>query len=77
LNTLNLRTPGDTFLYHALVTHLRQKPDTYVHIRTFYKDSQASVLRMLQNMLDAGEITASNLDDGVITDRSVISLTES
>lgn len=74
LEALQLRTPADTTLHHAVVTHLRHKPDTYINIWEFYKDSGGILFNLLQRMLDAGEITADNLKDGLITDQSVIYL---
>ena len=74
LEALQLRTPADTSLHHAVVTHLRHKPDTYINIWEFYKDSDGILFNLLQRMLDAGEITADNLRDGLITDQSVIYL---
>ena len=74
LEALQLRTPADTSLHHAVVTHLRHKPDTYINIWEFYKDSDGILFNLLQRMLDAGEITADNLRDGLITDQSMIYL---
>ena len=74
LEFLQLRTPADSMLHHAVVTHLRHKPDTYINIWEFYKDSDGILFNLLQRMLDAGEITADNLRDGLITDQSMIYL---
>ena len=74
LAALLLRTPADTMLHHAVVTHLRQKPDTYINIWEFYKDSGGVLFNLLQRMLDAGEIKADNLVNGLITDYSMITL---
>lgn len=74
LAALQLRTPADTMLHHAVVMHLRQKPDTYINIWEFYKDSGGVLFNLLQRMLDAGEITADNLRNGLITDYSMITL---
>lgn len=74
MNVLNFRAPTDALLHLGVMAHLRDKPDTYMNLWEFYKDSEGALFVLLQRMLDEGEITADNLKDGLITDQSVIQL---
>jgi len=74
MNNLNLRMPAETLLHHALISHLRKSPETYPNLWELYSDPQGLLFNLLQRMLDAGEISADNLKNGLITDRSVIRL---
>lgn len=77
MNNLSLRTPVETLLHHIVITHLRKKPDTYINLWEFYNnDQQGMLFALLQRMLDAGEITADNLKNGLITDESLIRLAD-
>lgn len=53
--------------------HLQNNPARYIQLWEFY-GSQGGLFNLLQRMLDAGEIIADNLRDGLITDNSTISL---
>ena len=53
--------------------HLQNHPARYIHLWEFY-GSQGGLFNLLQRMLDAGEISADNLSNGLITDSSTISL---
>jgi hypothetical protein len=63
----------DLFLYHSIIMRLRSQPQEYRQLQPFYAD-RAGLLTQLQRMLEAGDITATDLKHGLITDRSLISL---
>jgi hypothetical protein len=75
LNKVYLKTPSDVELHQIIVTYLRQQPDQYTHLWEYY-GSQGALFNLLQRMLDAGEIVADHLKDGLITDDSMIILAE-
>lgn len=70
-----LRNPADLHLHQVLVRHLQQNPDKYIHLWEYY-GSQGALFNLLQRMLDVGEIVADHLQDGLITDQSLITLVE-
>ncbi|HYD34357.1 MAG TPA: hypothetical protein VEA39_07270 [Methylophilaceae bacterium] len=76
MQKLLLRTSTDVYLHQLVVTHLRRKPDTYIHLWEYYQGAEGGLFSLLQRMLDAGEIKADNLRNGLITDYSMIALAE-
>ena len=63
----------DLFLYHSIVMRLRNQPHEFRQLRPYYPDNPGLVTQ-LQRMLEAGDITATDLKHGLITERSLISL---
>lgn len=63
----------DLFLYHSIVMRLRTQPHEYRQLQLYFDDS-VSLMNQLQRMLEAGDITATDLKHGLITERSLISL---
>jgi hypothetical protein len=68
-----LRGTSDIQLHRKIVMHLQDHPVKYIHLWEFY-GGEGALFILLQCMLDAGEITADNLKDGLITDNSTIAL---
>lgn len=63
----------DLFLYHTIVMRLRSRPHEYRQLKPLYTDV-AGLMTQLQRMLEAGDISATDLEHGLITERSLISL---
>lgn len=76
MNVTNARstTAEDLFLYRSIVMRLRNRPYEYRQLKTFFHDP-AILLTLLQRMLEAGDVTATDLKHGLITEHSLISLT--
>ena len=64
---------GDLSLYRSIVMRLRNSSYEYRQLESFFQYA-AALLIQLQRMLEAGDITATDLKDGLITERSLISL---
>lgn len=73
MNKTYLRGPTDIHLHQRIVRHLQQSPAKYTQLWEFY-GSHGALFNLLQRMLDAGEIKADNLRNGLITDSSTITL---
>lgn len=63
----------DLLLYHSIIMRLRSQPYEYRQLQPHFTDS-VGLLTQLQRMLEAGDINATDLKHGLITDRSLISL---
>lgn len=75
MNVANVRVTAsdDVLLYHSIVMRLRSGSYEYRQLRRHF-DDHVILLTQLQRMLEAGDITASDLKHGLITDRSLIAL---
>lgn len=73
MNKTYLRGATDIHLHQRIVQHLQNGSAKYTQLWEFY-GSQGALFILLQRMLDAGEITADHLRDGLITDSSTIGL---
>ena len=63
----------DLSIYSSIVMRLRSGPYEYRQLQTFFHNVPALLIQ-LQRMLEAGDIAATDLKNGLITDRSLISL---
>jgi hypothetical protein len=75
MNAANARVTvaEDLLFYHSIVMRLRTGSYEYRQLRRHFDDHKA-LLTQLQRMLEAGDITATDLKHGLITDRSLITL---
>lgn len=75
MNKTYLRDPSDIHLHQRIVRHLQNCSAKYTQLWELY-GSQGALFNLLQRMLDAGEIIADSLQNGLITDNSFITLAD-